>query len=490
MAAVDPRPHGEPRQAPRALTAMLMLLAVLVLACSGCGHSDKKEGGADGDTPPSAAPKTAPPSVVVEVVRREDIPTSRDFTAQTVASKTVNVSAQVSGQLMQFSFREGASVVAGQVLFQIDPAPYQAAVQQAEAQLMQAQAQAQQAQAQLMQNEADLRAALDQVNLKKALAELAQCRANLAKAQRDVDRYTPLARNQVIPQQKLDDAVSTRDVNLGQLRAQQAAVENTRVSTRAQIDVARANVESAQANVASARANVEAARAVVGTKQISLGYCTITSPVTGLISRLTVDPGNIVSPTLATPLATISKNDPMYVDFNVAEVDYIAVAGNVARYQASTAQADRVDSDAPFQLLLADGSTYNQRGRYYLAERSLDAKTGTLLIRATFPNPRGLLKPGQFGRIRLEGKKAKAAILVPQKAVTEIQSMQAVLLVDKDDKVVSRPVVTDGTYQESFIIKEGLKGGERVIVDGVQKVRPGQVCSPTSPPAPTPSPRR
>lgn len=440
--------------------SVVLLVGALALGGVGCGSSEKKGHEEEGAKAPSAAPHASVPSVVVGTVRREDIPFTREWSAQTVASKTVNVSSQVSGQLLHFTFREGARVSAGQVLFQVDPAPYQAAVQQAQAKVMQAQA--------------DLTAALDQVNLKKALADQAQCRANLAKAQRDVDRYTPLARTQVIPQQKLDDAVSARDVAMAQLKAAQATVENTRVSTQAQIGVSRANVESA--------------RAALAQKQIDLGYCTITSPVTGLISRLTVDPGNVVSPGMTTPLATISKNDPMYVDFNVSESDYLGFAEGVAKFQASPSDVALANRDKPFQLLLADGSTYPERGDFYLFERALDTKTGTLLIRAAFPNPRHVLKPGQFGRIRYNGQKVKGAVLVPQRSVIEVQSMQAVLVVDRDNKVSTQRVVTEGSYKDCFIVKEGLKGGERVVTEGVQKVRPGDVCNPTTGPAPSASP--
>ena len=428
---------------------------ILLLALVGCtpGGEDKSTGSptpGSSSTPIQAS--TSPPRVVVATAQKRDIEVAQEYTATTVASQTVEIRSRVTGTLMGPGFQEGTRVNAGQVLFQIDPAQYQADLLQSQAQVSRARA--------------DLAQALNQVNVKKSKADVARAQASLKQTQQDVDRYKPLALKQIIPQQTMDNAVANRNVAQAQLDAALAELENTRISDRSSIAVARANLQAAQAQVTS--------------QQIKLGYCTITAPVSGIIGRLQVDPGNVVGPSDQTAMAVISQNDPMYAEFSISEVAYLAINKILADQQSGRVQAH---GRLPFQLVLADGSVYPRSGRFVLAERGLDAKTGTLLVRVSYPNPMGLLKPGQFARIKVAAQATKGAVLVPQKAVTELQSMQAVYVVGPDMKVATQTIETSGTYEDMFIVKEGLKGGEMVIVDGLQKVRPGQLCDPTDKPS-------
>lgn len=423
----------------------LLVLALLGALCAGCGEGKPGKGAS-----PSAASPTPTPDVVVVKVSRHPVSLYREFVAQTVASDTINVTARVTGTLSGFDFQEGRPVYAGQVLFQIDPSQYRAQVDQARAGVSQARA--------------NLKAAQDQVDLKQARASLAQAQANLAKAQRYVDIYKPLASQQVIPQQTFQDALSSRDVAAAQVAAAQAQVDNTRVSTEAQIEVARANVEAALAALEQA--------------EINLSYCTITSPISGLIGTLNVYPGNVVGPSTG-PLVTLSSADPVYVEFSIPEVAYLEIAGRMRQQPGRT---------APFELVLADGTTYSHKGRFVLVERALNAQTGTLMVRTEFPNPKALLRPGEFARLRVQMMNVRDALLVPQEAVVQTQDLQIVLVVDAGGEVVSRTLEIGDEYGQDFIVTKGLKPGEHVIVEGLQKVRPGMTCKPVLQPSPTPRP--
>lgn len=418
---------------------ILLLLMMMVLA--GCGHS----GGGEGKGPAKGAGKQLPPpEVVVARVRRGPVTLYREFTAQSVASDSVNIRPQVSGRLLSFSFQEGGPVSAGQVLFQIDPTQYQAQVSQALAAVAKARA--------------DLQQARTQVNVKQAQADLAAAQTSLDQAQLYVTRYKPLVAKQIIPQQQYDDAVSNRNAARAQVEAKQAALQNTRISTASQIAVAQSQVESAQAQLEQAR--------------INLGYCTITSPIDGIIGQVQAYPGTVVSPG-SDALVTISRSNPIYVTFNVSESDYLNVI------YGGTLPEDRRETHV--ELLLGNGQPYDQIGRITMVDRTLNASTGTLLIRTQFPNPRNILKPGQFARVRIPAVKASSAVLVPQQAVIELQSLETVLLVDDQNRVSSRTITLGNLPAgNDYIVTAGLKGGERIIVDGTQKVQPGMVCKPVT----------
>jgi membrane fusion protein (multidrug efflux system) len=439
------------RPAIKAAGVILVLLGLL-----GCGGQEGTPSGgaspAGGASPPVS--KAVLPKVRVAPARREPLNASREWPAQTQFGDSIDVRARVQGTLENFDFREGYGVRAGQVLFTLDDAPYQADLQAAQAKVAQAQA--------------DLTYALTQVNVRKARADLTSAKADLLSAQaklrlaqQDVDRYKPLATNGVIPMQTLDDAVAKRDVAAAQVKVAQAQVEvrqanlrNTELSDSANIEVARANLQAAESQVTQARLNV--------------GYCTIASPIDGVIGKLNVDPGNLVGQMgNTTPLVTISKIDPIYVNFNISEAEYLWMI-----------QQPRSGPRVEFELVLVDGTTYAHKGRFGMVDRALDPKTGTMGVRAIFPNPRAILREGQFSRVRLTNLKPKEVVLVPQKAVVTVQSMQMVYLVDEDNKVLSRNIETAGEQGNDFIVKSGLEGGELVVVEGTQKVKPGVVCAP------------
>jgi membrane fusion protein (multidrug efflux system) len=276
--------------------------------------------------------------------------------------------------------------------------------------------------------------------LQQANAELEIAMARLGKAETDERRLKPLAERKAVPQQDYDNAA--------------------------------ANLLAAQANVSAARANVVAA-------QLDLSYTTIRSPIAGLIGKRLVSPGNLVGKGEATLLDTVSSIDPIRVNATISEAEYL-------RFFAQ--RKERGNSAGPLELILADGSVFPQKGKLVIVDRAVDQKTGTLNFAAEFPNPDGLLRPGQFGRVRAVVEMAKDAILVPKRAVQEIQGMQTVLVVGADNMVALRTIQPGETVGDLLIVRNGLKPGERVIVDGIQKARPGSKVNPTaaaegSPPA-------
>lgn len=374
-------------------------------------------------------------------IGEQNVTLDRDYTAHIMAAETVDVKARVEGNLMNFTFREGFEVYAGQVLFQIDPRPLEAAVKGAEAKVMEARA--------------NLDFARNRVNWKKAKADQAQAEANLANQQREVDRYFPLMERAIIPRQLYDQTVSARDVALAQLDAAKAEVENTDIRDTASIAKSEADLAMAQANLESARLN--------------LGYTTIESPITGVIGELNVNPGNLVSPGQSV-LATISSTNPIYVEFAISEMDYLSLVRK--REAGETGQQNRV-----FQLILADGKPYEHLGHFELIDRAVDAATGSIKVRVSFPNPNNYLKPGEFVTLRLNQSDLPDAILVPQRAVMELQDTNFVYLVDEDNKVVQREVTLGSRYQSSYVVEKGLKAGDRVITDGAARVKPGMVVS-------------
>ena len=271
-----------------------------------------------------------------------------------------------------------------------------------------------------------------EANLTSARAKVSQAKAQLGKARQDVERYKPLAAESAIPQQDLDTAIASE---------------------------------------ASAAADLEAANASLDKARLDLSYCTIRAPFDGLIGRINVYPGNLVGRGQPTVLSTISALDPIQVTFGIAEAGYLQYR---RRFGKPTAPE--------LELVLADNSVYPHLGKFRMAERAIDLKTGTLTIMSDFPNPDGVIRPNQFGRVRLVVDTAEGALLVPQKAVTEQQSAKVVLVVGEGNKVAHRTVTLGARYRDSVIVTDGLKAGELVIVEGHQKARPGMVVSPTDQP--------
>jgi membrane fusion protein, multidrug efflux system len=266
-----------------------------------------------------------------------------------------------------------------------------------------------------------------QAALESAEARLAQDRATQIRYQRDVARLEPLVKEQAATQQDLDTAV---------------------------------------AGAAQQDAAIKFDQASIDTAQLNLSYTVIRSPIDGIIGRLGVTAGNLVSSGQTTPLATISSFDPMYVYFSTPEAAYLAFR---RKYQNSKTAPPPVE----LNLILADNQPFPYRGRINFIDRTVDPTTGTLSIRAQFPNPSALLRPGEFTRVRFIVEERPNAVLVPKKAVTETLNTKSVLLVNANNKVAMKTITTDGEYQQAYIVHSGLRGGERVIVEGTQKATPG-----------------
>jgi membrane fusion protein (multidrug efflux system) len=391
----------------------------------------------------SAPPAPPPPAVVVTEVVKKTVPITAEFVAQTSAVQTVELRARVQGVLERVHFKEGSDVNAGQVLFEIEKSQYQAALQSARAQLAKAQA--------------ELAKAKEQVEVLRSQAELEQRRAALAKAKLDVARLRPLAQAKAVPQVDLDNALAAEQVTVAGVAAAEAALKDTELGQRIGIE--------------QAQAAVEAGRAAVTQAQLDLNYTTIRAPVTGIIGRLDVNEGNLVGRGEPTLLATMSTYDPIKISATVSEVDYLRFARRASERKAS-------GPEIPLELVLADGTRYPLRGRTTTLDRTVDPKTGTIVVEALFPNPEKLLKPGQFGRVRAVVEERPNAILVPQQAVQEVQGAKSVLVVGPDDKVVLRTVTLSERIGDLIIVTRGLEPGERVIVEGVQKARPGMQVKP------------
>ena len=267
--------------------------------------------------------------------------------------------------------------------------------------------------------------------LLQAKAELNVALARLGKAETDERRLRPLAERKAVPQQDYDNAAT---------------------------------------NLLAAKAAVEAAQSQVVEAELNLSYTTIRSPITGLIGKRLVAPGNLVGKSEATLLDTVSSIDPIRVNATISEAEYL-------RFFAQ--RNTPAHGSGALDLILADGSVYPYKGKLVIVDRAVDQKTGTLTIAAEFANPEGLLRPGQFGRVRAVVEMAKDALLIPKRAVQEIQGMKTVLVVGADDMVALRTIQPGETVGDLLIVREGLKPGERVIVDGVQKARPGSKVNPS-----------
>jgi len=398
-----------------------------------------------GSTPRTAsAAGAAPPPTSVSVieVKTEDIPIYNEYAAQTFARDIVEVRGRVNGYVEKRSFQIGSDVTAGQVLYILDLRPYEADVERARAQVAQA--------------EANLEFARKQVALAQAEADLAQAQANLLKAQQDVDRLGPLVKEDAASKEELDNANASRQANLANVNAKRANVEQTRLSTKAQIDTSQAQLDTNKAALRTAELNLE--------------YATIRAPISGRIGDSLVQVGGLVTSTSPQPLTTIVPLDPIWVRFKVSEAEYLEMKrrapGNLNLEQP------------PLQLALADGTIFPHPGRVQNAVNQVDSKTGTLELQATFPNPQHTLLPGQFGRVRTVASQKPNAVLVPQRAVQDMQGLQSVLTVGPDNKVQQRGVVMGERVGDRWIVQQGLRPGDRVIVEGLQKTRPGATVNP------------
>jgi RND family efflux transporter MFP subunit len=376
-----PRQVLRSEKSPSLIVETLPIVALLAMASCvlvGCQNQN------------AAAPMPAPEVEIAAVVQK-DVPIYGEWVATLDGYVNAQIQPQVSGYIIQQSYKEGSFVRKGQTLFRIDPRPFQAILDQAKAQLAQAQ-------------------------------------ANLGKTQLDVDRDTPLAKERAIAQSQLDNDV--------------------------------------QANLA-AKAAVKAAEAQVEEADLNLGFTNVTSLVDGIVGIAQVQIGNLVSPTAV--LTSVSQVNPIKAYFPISEQEYMHFAERINAHNQQ-----EVPSDAPpFDLILADGSVYPQKGTLLLTDRQIDVTTGSIRVVCAFPNPKNILRPGQFGRVRAPGDVRSGALLVPQRAVTELQGSYQVAVVGSDNKVSIRPVKVGERVDALWILESGVKPGEFVIVEGLQKVRDG-----------------
>src|SRR5271169_2091010 len=361
--------------------------------------------------PKPAASAGPPPEVMVAPVVQKDVALYSEWIGTLDGLVNADVKAQVTGYLQEQDYQEGAFVQKGQLLFQIDPRPFQAVLDQAEGQLAQA-------------------------NAQLANAEAVQLRNQL-----DVDRYTPLAKEQAASQQDLDNAIQ--------------------------------NNLAAKATVATAEAQIKTAEASVETAKINLDFTRLVAPIEGIAGQAQLQVGALVNPSSG-PVTSVSTVDPIKVYFTVSEPQYLAWR---KRYPTETTR-QAADKNLRLELVLADGSTYPQDGTFFFADRQVNVSTGAIRIAGLFPNPGNILRPGGYGKVRAVIRVQQEALLVPQRAVSELQGGYQVAVVDGENKVSIRTVNVADRFGTQWIIADGLKPGERVVAEGVQKVRTGMLVNP------------
>jgi RND family efflux transporter MFP subunit len=359
----------------------------------------------------------APLTPVVEVaaVELKDVPIYGEWIGTLTGQVNADVKAQVTGYLLTRNYKEGSFVRKGQILFEIDPRPFQAALDQAKGQLAQAQGQ-------LAQNQ----------------AQLSTAEANQLMSQLNVEKYGPLAKVDAVSKQDFDNANQTNLAN-------------------------KAQVQAAEAAIIAAKAQIQADQATVETANINLGFTRIVSPIDGIAGIAQAQVGDLVSTSSGT-LTAVSTLDPIRDYFTASEQEYLAL-----QKQFSASEKDHWK----LQLILADGTTYPQEGEFYFANRQVNPNTGAIQLAALFPNPGNVLRPGQYGKIRAIVRVQQNALLIPQAAVNEQQAGYLVAVVDKNNHVSMRPVQAGQRTDTMWVIQSGLHAGERVVVEGQQNLRPG-----------------
>lgn len=373
-----------------------------------------------------------PPEVEISQVVMKDVPLTREWVGTTDGMVNAAIRPKVQGYLKARIYTEGTRVKTGDLLFTIDDRQYQAALDQAK-------------------------------------GNLAQAQANLGKSRLDVQKYTPLVKEGAVSQQEYDNAVQTNQAN---------------------------------------QAAVQAAKAAVDQAALNLSWTHVRSPITGVAGIAVTNVGDLVD--TSTQLTTVSDIDPIKVTFPLSESEFlwfrraVIQAKKEAEQAAKTAPATtpkltkstpapaRAEEDEILTLTLSDGSTYEHKGKLAVADREIDPKTGTILVYGVFPNPDKLLRPGQFAKVKANVTMIKSVVLVPQKAIMEVQDALMAMVVGKDNKAEVRPVKCGDTFEDMRIVKEGLRAGENVVVEGLLKVRNGMTvapkpAAPTSKSAPAPS---
>ena len=368
----------------KATLPTVILMVALALLASSCNRG-------------RAATATPMPEVEVATVEQRDVPVYSEWVATLDGYVNAQIRPQVSGYIIRQPYKEGSLVHEGQVLFEIDPRPFQA-------------------------------------TLDRAKGDLAQAQAQLGKATLDVERDTPLAEGRAIAKSQLDNEIQAK---LG------------------------------------AQAAVESAKAAVEQAELNLEWTKVTSLVDGIAGIAQVQIGNLVGANSI--LTSVSQVDPIKAFFPINEHEYL-----FAQSKGSAISSDHTIRffGTTVELILADGSIYPQKGKVLLADRQVDPNTGTIRIVAAFPNPGNILRPGQYGRVRVETGMKKAALLTPQSAVAQSQGSYQVAVVGSDHKVSMRTVKPGATVGTMWVIDEGLKPGEQVVVQGLQQLREGTLVTP------------
>lgn len=366
-------------------------LAFAVITLSLMAACGKKE---------SAPPAPPPPTVSVVTVAPSTVAVTNELPGRVEAYRIAQVRARTAGIVLKRVFEEGSDVKAGQVLFRIDPAQFQASFESAQ-------------------------------------AAVSKAEANLAQAELKVKRYKPLLSAQAVSQQEYDDAVTAQ---------KQAAAD--------------------LANARAARTNA----------RLTLGYATVTSPISGRVGRALVTEGALVGQGEATPMATVQQLDPIYVTITQSSTELLAMKRALASGQLKAVGKDQ----ARVTLVTEDGQEYGTTGKLLFSDVAVDESTGSVSLRAEFPNPKRTLLPGMYVRARLEQGVNEAAITVPQQAIVRGAEGSSVMVVGADNKVVAQPVQAEASQGNNWIVSSGLKGGERIIVEGFQKAKPGTPVTPVA----------
>jgi membrane fusion protein (multidrug efflux system) len=428
---------------------VIVLLVALAVGVAGCG-----------DRSGAAAPPPLP-VVKVEPVVERDVPISSEWVGTLVGYISAQIRARVAGHLVSQDYREGSFVRTGELLFQVDPRPFQTALDQADARLRLAESQLSQARAQVSASQAQVEQA--KASVVQYEAQVKRAEATQRQTELDVARYAPLAQRGSVSQQELDNAVQSNLANLAAVAAARATVLNAQAS----VTQAQAALEKARADVETQQANIAAARAALADAGLNLGYTKVSSPIDGIAGFRGANIGDFVGPSDATALTTVSQVNPIYAEFPISEQRALAV---FRRWDADP----RAPRDIELELILADGSVYPTRGRAAALDRQVDVTTGTVLARGVFPNPGNVLRPGQYAKVRAVVEVRKSALMIPQRAVQDVQGIHQVAVVRPDETVDVRTVKVDVRVGSLWMIAEGLKPGERVIVEGADRVRAGQ----------------
>lgn len=361
---------------------------------------------------PNPSQNAPPPDVEVTTVKQQNVPVYGDWVATLEGYVNANIQPQVTGYLLKQDYREGSLVHKGQVLFEIDPRPFQAVLDQALGQLA------------------------------SAKGQLAQAQAQLGLAQINVKRDTPLAQAHAIAQSQLDNDVQTE--------------------------------KQSEALIETNHAAIKGAEAAVEQAQLNLGFTKVRSLIDGIAGITTTQIGNLVTP--STVLTAVSQLDPIKVYFSISEQEYLALAGRIPA--GGGGDLLRSNNTVPLQLTLADNKVYPRTGRVLFADRQVNTQTGSIQIVGAFANPGNVLRPGQFGRIRAVTAIDENALLVPQRAVSELQGRYQVAVVGPGNKISVRNVQTGARAGEWWVISSGVQLGDRVVSEGTSKIREGAVVNP------------